>query len=191
MAVSETQTLLPRPAAPDTCSPTHQGKEIMLRDLYLTVAQGEHQCLKLGMYPELGDDDRHMVALRPDAHIEPSGDLPDVQAFGKRLQDLLFPRGELRKGLTSLIFLFSLPAGEAMQLHDLFQGHERLTRSETPDGVHHLNQMDRLVQNPRGPLSTARATSARSKLALRTSACACGFEARSSPITSPPYPSEI
>ena len=61
------------------------------------------------MNPELGEDVRHVVALRHRAYGEPSGDLLAVEPFGKSLQQLLLAGGKSGDRPAGLVLL--LPAG--------------------------------------------------------------------------------
>src|SRR3712207_6115558 len=103
---------------------------VLLRNLYQAVAEGEHQCLQLRMHPQLGQDARHVIALGSDAYVEALGDPGAVEAPGELLQDLHLAGGEALYGPAGLVRFVLLGPGEAEQLDDLLQGHQRLARPE-------------------------------------------------------------
>ena len=78
--------------------------------LHYVVTQSKNERLQPRVHPQLGQDARHVVALRRDAYVQFFGDLPAVEAFGQRLEDLPFAGSELRYGLASSLYLLSVGA---------------------------------------------------------------------------------
>src|SRR5215212_5492344 len=116
------------------------------------VAHGENQRLQPRVRPELCEDARHVVALRPEAYIESLGDSVAVQTLGEQLQDLPFSGSKACDGLPSLVGFVLAGTRETEQLHDLLQGQQRFARAEPLHGFDYLLQLGRLVQDPRGPV---------------------------------------
>src|SRR5918997_1053448 len=114
------------------------------------VTQGEYERLEPGVYPELGEDARDVVALGRNAYTQPLGYLGAVEALGERLQHLPLSRGKLGYSLARLVLVLPARAGETEQLHYLLRREQRLTRPDTSHGIYDLVQFDRLVQDARG-----------------------------------------
>jgi hypothetical protein len=53
-----------------------------LFDIRDDVSQGEHEHLQPRVHPQLGQDARHVVALRREAYVQSLGDLLTVEALG-------------------------------------------------------------------------------------------------------------